>query len=44
MAPEGPPGSKTVARLHGRVGNSGGPIDSLLRQGKEAQPANREES
>jgi len=28
MALEGPPGSKTVAHHYGRVGNSGGPIDS----------------
>lgn len=27
-ASEGPPGSKTVARYQGKVGNSGDPIDS----------------
>lgn len=29
MALEGPPGSETVARLQGKVGNSGDPIDSF---------------
>ena len=28
MAPAGPPGSETVARHYGRVGNSGDPINS----------------
>ena len=27
-APEGPPGSETVARHYGRVGNSGDPMNS----------------
>lgn len=31
MAPEGPPGSETVARHYGRVGNSGGPISSSVQ-------------
>ena len=28
MLPKGPPGSETVARHYGKVGNSGDPIDS----------------
>ena len=31
MAPEGPPGSETVARHEGRVGNSGDPMNSSNR-------------
>ena len=30
MASEDPPGSKTVARYQGKVGNSGDPIDSSV--------------
>jgi len=41
--PEGPPGSETVARRYGKVGNSGDPINSFTREGRTKRPANREE-
>ncbi len=44
LAPANPPGSKTVARHQGRVGNSGGPMGSSMEGSRVAQPANREEA
>ena len=44
-APEGPPGSETVACQQGIVGNSGDPMcSSGTTGGRVAQPANREET
>jgi hypothetical protein len=37
--PANPPGSKTVARAHGRGGNSGGPLGSSREGGRMVQPA-----
>jgi hypothetical protein len=39
MASANPPGSKTVARAQGSVGNSGGPLDSSTDGGRMTQPA-----
>src|SRR5262249_37515209 len=44
MAPANPSGSKTGARHHGKVGNSGDPMDSSTEGGSVAQPAHREET
>jgi hypothetical protein len=44
MAPENPPGSETGARHQGRVGNSGGPLDSSTPGSRVAQPAHRKEA
>ena len=44
MAPANPSGSKTVARHHGRVGNSGDPLDSSKEGGRVAQPAHWQEA
>src|SRR5262245_22878412 len=44
MAPANPPGSKTGARHHGKVGNSGDPMDSSKEGGRVVQPAHREEA
>src|SRR5262245_36426238 len=44
MAPASPPGSKTVARHHGSVGNSGDPLGSSRDGSRVAQPAHREET
>jgi hypothetical protein len=40
MATEGPPGSETVARHQSRVGNSGDPLNSSVREsgGTTGQP------
>ncbi len=43
-ASEGPPGSETVARQQGIVGNSGDPMRSSRKGGRVAQPVNREET
>src|SRR5499426_4218620 len=44
MAPASPPGSKTVARHQGSVGNSGDPLGSSTDGSRVAQPAHREET
>jgi hypothetical protein len=44
MAPAHPPGSKTVARHQGSVGNSGDPLGSSRDGSRGAQPAHREET
>src|SRR5215471_2193748 len=44
MAPASPPGSKTVARHQGSVGNSGDPLGSSTDGSRVAQPACREET
>ena len=44
MAPMNPPGSQTVARHQGRVGNSGGPMGFSRERSRVAQPAPREEA
>src|SRR5215475_366242 len=44
MAPANPPGSKTVARHQGSVGNSGDPLGSSTDGSRVAQPAYREET
>ena len=44
MAPANPPGSKTVARHQGSVGNSGDPLGSSRDGSRVAQPAHREET
>ena len=44
MAPANPPGSKTVARHQGSVGNSGDPLGSSTDGSRVAQPAHREEA
>jgi RNA-directed DNA polymerase len=43
-APANSPGSETVARHHGRDGNSGDPMGSSREGGRVAQPANRKEA
>src|SRR5262249_10303620 len=44
MALANPPGSKTVARHQGSVGNSGDPLGSSRDGSRVAQPAYREET
>src|SRR5215510_9562738 len=44
MAPANPPGSKTVARHQGSVGNSGDPLGSSMDGRRAAQLAYREET
>src|SRR6185503_7860387 len=44
MAPANPPGSKTVARHQGSVGNSGDPLGASRDGSRVAQPAHREET
>src|SRR5262245_61752651 len=43
MAPANPPGSKTVARHQGSVGNSGDPLGSSRDGSRVAQPAYRKQ-
>src|SRR5262249_9696390 len=44
MAPANLPGSKTVARHQGSVGNSGDPLGASRDGSRVAQPAHREET
>src|SRR5688500_14724808 len=44
LALANPPGSETMARHQGRVGNSGGPMGSSMDGSRVAQPANRKEA
>src|SRR5499427_1294445 len=44
MAPANPPGSKTVARHQGSVGNAGDPLGASTDGSRVAQPAHREET
>jgi RNA-directed DNA polymerase len=44
MTPTSPPGSETVARQQGRVGNSGDPRGSSEQRGRVIQPVNGEDT